>query len=192
MEIFIILLVLVAILGIIFYSFYVPLIKLKNKVQESLSGIDVQLKKRSDLIPNILGLASKFMTHERSLIEDITKIRTEVQKMSILNKEEAGKVLDKNSELSTKLNQLFVSLENYPQLKSDSTIIQAQQTYAEVEEHISAARRFYNSAVNELNNSIEIFPSSIVASLLGMKKMELFKILDEKEREVIKVSDYLK
>ena len=78
MEIFIILLVLVAILGIIFYSFYVPLIKLKNKVQESLSGIDVQLKKRSDLIPNILGLASKFMTHERSLIEDITKIRTEV------------------------------------------------------------------------------------------------------------------
>lgn len=192
MEIFIILLVLVAILGIIFYSFYVPLIKLKNKVQESLSGIDVQLKKRSDLIPNILGLASKFMTHERSLIEDITKIRTEVQKMSILNKEEAEKVLDKNSELSTKLNQLFVSLENYPQLKSDSTIIQAQQTYAEVEEHISAARRFYNSAVNELNNSIEIFPSSIVASLLGIKKMELFKILDEKEREVIKVSDYLK
>jgi LemA protein len=172
-------LILIAVLGVILlwaYGIYVGLIKKKNKAKEAFSGIDIQLKKRTDLIPNILAIAKKYMSHEAGLLEEITKLRS--QAGTATNPADAGAIKDKlalESQLSSKMGSLMVSVENYPELKADQTMMQAQMTYNEIEEQISASRRFYNSAVNELNNSVEIFPSSLIASLINIKAFPLFE-----------------
>ena len=158
---------LVVILGL--YQLYVALIQKKNNVKEAMGGVDVQLNKRYDLIPNILVIANKFMEHERGLMEEITKLRSQ----------------------ATKMGQLMVNVENYPQLKSDQTMIQAMQTYSEVEEHIAAARRFYNSAVKELNNAVEIFPSSMIAAMIGITQCPFYEA-PEIARQRVNAADYFK
>ena len=177
------LLVVLAIIGP--YLIYVQLIKKKNQVKQAEGSIDVQLKKRYDLIPNILTIAKKFMEHERSLIEDITKLRTQAT-----NANEMSEKIKLDNAIKGKMEQLMVNFENYPQLKSDATMVQAMETYAEVEEHIAAARRFYNSAVNELNNAVEIFPSSIIAGMLNIKAKPYFEI-QENEKRPVNASDIL-
>lgn len=172
-----------AVIGL--YFIYVQLIKKKNKVKEAEGSVDVQLKKRYDLIPNILTIAKKFMEHERSLIEDITKLRTQAAKAN-----EMSEKIKLDNAIKGKMEQLMINVENYPQLKSDATMVQAMQTYAEVEEHIAAARRFYNSAVNELNNAVEIFPSSVIAGMLNIKAKPFFEV-QENERRPINASDIL-
>lgn len=182
--------IIVFIILVFFYNIYVALIKSKNKAQEAYSGISVQLKKRYDLIPNILQIANKFMEHERGIMEEITKLRTAAQKLGddISN---SAKKFELDKEIRSKMAQIMVAVENYPQLKSDSTMVAAMQTYNEVEEHIAAARRFYNSAVLELNNRVEIFPSSMVAAMINVKKQEFFQI-DANETAPINASQYLK
>jgi LemA protein len=185
--------ILLIVLGVILfwaYGIYVTLIQKKNKVSESFSGIDIQLKKRSDLIPNILAIAKKFMTHEATLLEDITKLRTQQQTANHNPDADIKEKLNIENQLSTKMSSLMVSVENYPDLKSDQTMIQAQRTYSEVEEQISASRRFYNSAVNELNNAVEIFPSSFIAGLLGIKTQPLFEAT-QAEKTVPNAADLL-
>lgn len=178
-------------LVLLVYIFYVSLIKKKNKAKEAFSGIDVQLKKRYDLIPNVLFIANKFMEHERGLLEDITRLRAQAAKLPAdLNNVEQKLNLD--NLISGKMGQLLVSVENYPQLKSDQTMMTAIQTYNEQEEHIAAARRFYNSTVLELNNSVEIFPGNIIAMLLNIKPLPFFEVTDEKERQAVNASDYMK
>lgn len=180
----------VFILCIWLYFVYMGLIQKRNKVQEAFSSIDVQLKKRYDLIPNILTIAQKYIDHERSLLEDITKLR--IQALSLASKmENIDKKIALDGEISKKMGQIMVAVENYPEVKADQPMITAMQTYNEVEEHISAARRFYNSAALELKNAVEIFPGSMVASMMNIKAVEFFNV-DEKERQVIKASDYLK
>ena len=174
----------------VFYQMYVSVIKKKNKVMEAFSSIDVQLKKRYDLIPNILTIANKFMEHERGLFEEVTKLRT--QAMSLPNDvNNIGQKLQLDSQIKGLMGQIMVAVENYPQLKSDQAMVTAMQTYNEVEEHIAAARRFYNSAVLELNNAVEIFPTSIVAAACGVRKQEFFQA-EEAERQGVNASDYLK
>lgn len=175
---------------LVIYLIYVSLIQKKNKVKESFSSIDVQLKKRYDLIPNILVIANKFMEHERNLIENVTKLRAQAVKMQ----SDFNNISDKiklDSEIQKQMGQLMISVENYPQLKSDQTMMQAMQTYNEVEEHIAAARRFYNASVLELNNAVEIFPSSLIALMLNIKTMPFFEV-EEKERQRVDASQYLK
>lgn len=189
MSMNLILLIVLALVAAWLYSVYVGVIQKKNKVKEAFASIDVQLKKRYDLIPNILVTANKFMEHETALIQDITKLRTE----AINKASDFSNMHDKiklESELQAKLGQLFVSVENYPQLKSDQTMVQAMQTFAEVEEHIAAARRFYNAAVLDLNNAVEIYPSSMFASSMGLTTLPYFEITDEKERAPINASEY--
>jgi LemA protein len=172
------------------YQMYVSVIQKKNKVMEAFSSIDVQLKKRYDLIPNILTLANKFMEHEKGLFEEVTKLRTKA--MSLPNDvNNIGQKLQLDSQIKSLMGQVMVAVENYPQLKSDQTMVTAMQTYNEVEEHIAAARRFYNSAVLELNNAVEIFPSSVIAAACGIKKQEFFQA-DETARQSVNASDYLK
>ena len=172
------------------YQIYVSVIQKKNKVLEAFSSISVQLKKRYDLIPNILTSANKFMEHERSLMEEVTKLRT--QAMSLPNDlKSIGKKIQLDSQIKSLMGQIMVAVENYPQLKSDQTMITAMQTYNEVEEHIAAARRFYNSAVLELNNAVEIFPSSVIAAACGVTKQEFFQT-DDTERRAVNAADYLK
>lgn len=183
------LIILVVVIGVLYYV-YSQVIQRKNKVQEALASIDVQLKKRYDLIPNILTVANKFMEHERSLIEDVTNLRTEALKLrsDFSNMNEKIKL---ENDLQSKLGQLIVVAENYPQLKSNETMVQAMQTLAEVEEHIAAARRFYNAAVLNLNNSVEIFPASLFASSMGLTTLPYFEITDAKERAPIDAASYL-
>lgn len=173
-----------------FYSVYVNVIKAKNKVNEAMASIDVQLKKRYDLMPNVLFLANKFMQHEKSLIEDITKLRTEALKLA----NGVGNMQDKinvNNEIQKKMGELFVSVENYPNLKSDNTMVQAMQTYAEVEEHIAAARRFYNAAVRDLKNVVQIWPSSTFAASMGITAdIPYFEAAGEVERAPINAQNY--
>ena len=174
----------------IFYNLYVGVIKAKNKTQEAFSSIDVQLKKRYDLIPNVLKIANKFMEHERNLLEELTSLRT--QAMGIKDTLDSSKEkfnLDK--QIVSKMSEFMVAVENYPDLKSDKTMVEAMQAFQDAEEHIAAARRFYNSAVLELNNKVEIFPSSIFAAMCGIAKQEFFEA-EEVARASINASDYLK
>ncbi len=181
--------IILAILAI-FYLIYVKLITKKNKVKEAMSGIDVQLRKRYDLIPNILTIANKFMEHERGLLQEITALRAKASSI----RSDANTISEKiqlDNQITSKMGQLMVNVENYPQLKSDQTMITAMQTYSETEEHIAAARRFYNSAVNDLNNAAEIFPGSLVASIIGIKPYPFFET-DETARQPVNASEYFK
>ncbi len=172
------------------YSVYVSLIQKRNKTQEAFSSIDVQLKKRYDLIPNILTIAQKFMDHERGLMEEVTKLRTQAMEIPG-NFENIDRKIALDGEIAKKMGQIMVAVENYPQLKSDQTMVTAMQTYNEVEEHIAAARRFYNSAALELKNAVEIFPSSFFARMMNIKSTDFFKA-EEKERQAVNASDFLK
>ena len=170
---------------------YNSLVLKRNKVKESFASIDVQLKKRYDLIPNILTIAQKYMEHERELLENITALRA--QAIQIPDKvENIGNKLQLDGQISKQMGQLMVNMENYPQIKADQTMIQAMQTYNEVEEHIAAARRFYNSAVLDMNNACELFPSSIFALIFNFKQVPFFKVENEAERERNDASQFLK
>lgn len=186
----IVIVVAIALLFII-YSMYVSVIQKKNKVMEAFSSIDVQLKKRYDLIPNILTMANKFMEHEKGLFEEITKLRTQAMQLPA-DMDNMSKKIQLDSQIKGLMGQVMVSVENYPELKSDQSMTMAMQTYNEVEEHISAARRFYNSALRELKNSVEIFPSSLFAGSAGEVKDQSFYEADAISRQPIKASDILK
>ncbi len=173
-----------------FYLIYVSLIKKKNKVKEAASGIDVQLKKRYDLIPNLLNMAANFMEHEKKLMTEIVKLRTQA-----VNKSFSGnpqEIMDLENVLEGKLREFWLSVENYPELKSNQTMIQAMQSFNEVEEHIAASRRFYNSSVNELKNAVEIFPGSLVAALIGVKADMPFFEAEAQAKQRIDANGYFK
>ena len=180
----------IVILALIFLAWmvYVGLIQKRNNVKEAFASIDVQLKKRYDLIPNVLFIANKFMEHERELLKGITELRAQAVKMPA-ELAQAQQKIDLDNQISGMMGKLMVAVENYPQLKSDQTMLQAMQTYSEQEEHIAAARRFYNSAVKELNNAVEIFPSSIVAVMVGVKAAPFFEV-SEAERQRVDASAY--
>lgn len=145
------------------YVLYVNIIKNSNHAREALSGIDVRLKKRHDLIPNILTIAEKFMGHEKSLMEEITNLRSKTQNARSGSEEK----FQYEEEMKSKLNQLMAQLENYPQLKSDGPMIQAMQAYNEIEEQIADSRRLYNTALTKLKNSTMIFPGNLFAGFAG-------------------------
>ncbi|MFN3231458.1 MAG: LemA family protein [Alphaproteobacteria bacterium] len=187
-----ILLIAVAVVAAVFYFLYVTLIKRRNTAREALSSIDVQLRKRHDLVPNVVKLAQKFMTHERELLEGITKARNLAQAgYSPDDPDAVARHLGAEQQLQAGLMKFFAVAEAYPELRSAETIQNAQQTVNEVEGHIAAARRFYNSAVTDLNNAVEIWPSSMIAGMVGVKQMPFFEIEDEAARAPVDVTDYM-
>ncbi|CDC18091.1 MAG TPA: LemA family protein [Candidatus Limenecus avicola] len=177
--------VVVAVIGL--YAIYAGVIKNKNAVREALSGIDVQLKKRHDLVPNILTIAKKFMEHEKEIFEKVTELRTQAMKAPSGSKAKFAA----EGMLDNLMGQLMVSVENYPQLKSDQTMVQAMKTYNEVEEHISAARRFYNSALTQLRNSVMIFPGSLFAGLAAEEMNYSYFEATEADRAAVNANQYL-
>ncbi len=182
--------ILIGILLLVFYFLYVSLIKKKNKVKESISGIDVQLKKRYDLIPNLLNMAQKFMEHEKELMTDIVRLRTEAMKKSFNGNPK--EIMELNNMIDEKLKDFWLSVENYPDLKSNETMVQAMQSFNEVEEHIAAARRFYNASVNDLKNAVEIFPSNIIASIIGVKANMPFFEAETEAKNRIDATEFFK
>ena len=176
---------------LLLYFLYARIIKNKNKAYEALAGIDVQLKNRSNLIPNILQIAKKFMEHEKELISNVTELRTKTDKDYDSNDAAAVKEhMQSASALGAQMGQLMISVEAYPDLKSDQTMQQAQLSYNEVETKIAAARRFYNSAVGQLNNSIEIFPGSIIARYANASVMPFYEV-DEASKAPVDASSIL-
>ena len=167
------LIVVAALAGV--YFWYATIIARRNKVNEAMSSVDVHLNQRHDLIPNIVKLAGRFMEHERELLTEVTRLREEARRPIGSTAREVGKRFEVEGELGQRVGQLLVSMEAYPQLKSDRPLVEAQQTWTETEAQITAARRFYNAAVNQLNNAIQIFPGPIIAAIAGVQAMPFFE-----------------
>lgn len=164
----------VALVGAL-YLWYAMIVARRNKVLEALSSVDVHLTQRHDLVPNIVGLAGRFMEHERGLIEEVTRLRSRLERPATVEPAALGERFRAEAELARKSSQLLVAMEAYPELKSDAAVIEAQRTWAEVEAQLTAARRFYNAAVNQLNNLTQIFPGSLLAAMAGVRTMPFFE-----------------
>jgi len=150
------------------YALYASIVRKRNRVSEALASIDVQLTQRHDLVPNVLAIAKRYMEHERGLMDDITALRAKAsQSVGARDPAKIDEKFTAENELGASLGRLFAVAENYPAMKSDGPMIEAQKTYQEVEANIAAARRFYNAAVEELRNAVQIFPGSLMAGLAG-------------------------
>ena len=179
-----------AVVAAVLYLLYVSLIQKRNRLKESASGIDVQLKKRYDLIPNLMTMAAKYMEHEKSLMEEITKLRSEA--MNVDFNIDPSKKFELDNLLSQRLNDFKLSAENYPDMKSNQTMLNAMESLNAVEEHIAAARRFYNSNVTELKNAVEIFPSSLIAKMIGIKLDMPYFEAEEVAKKSVNAAEFFK
>ena len=169
------------------YAWYASLITRRNEVREAMGSIDVQLRQRFDLLPNIVALAQKFMTHEKELLEGLTALRAKVAAPYAKDDPKAVEEhLDASRKLEMGMARLFAVAENYPELRSAETVTRAQETFEEVEGNIAAARRFFNNAVNEYNTATEQFPAVVIANSMGFKQREYFEV-GEAERGAPKV-----
>lgn len=152
-------------------------------VDEGWSGIDVQLKKRFDLIPNLVETVKGYAKHESAIFEKVAELRSGM--MNAKTPEEIGKY---EGELRGTLKTLFAVAENYPELKANENFMSLQSSLQTVEGDLESARRYYNGAVRDLNTKIVIFPNSIIAGLFSIKAREFFEVANESERENVKVA----
>ena len=188
-----IIIAIVVLLLVLAYGWYMALIKRRNKALEALSSIDVQLRKRFDLLPNVLKIASRFMEHEKELLNQLTAQRAAAMKeYQPTDPNQVKDHLQAAGALGGSMMRLFAVAENYPDLKSDATMVNAQDTASEVEANIAAARRFYNAAVTSLNNSVQIFPGSIIAGIARVKEMPFYEEEEEAAKAPVDASAYLK
>ena len=178
----IVVIVIVVIIALWFIGTYNSLVGLRNRVKDQWSQIDVQLKRRADLIPNLVETVKGYAKHEKSTFEDVVKARDAVANAS--TKEEEMKA---NGELSGVLNRLFALAEAYPELKANENFMSLQNDLKESEDNISMMRQFYNDTVLSYNNKVQTIPSNIVANLCHFKEETFFQV-DEKDRETPKVS----
>ncbi len=161
------------------------LIRLKNRAKEGWSDIDVQLKRRHDLIPNLVSSVKGFMKHERELLEKITKYRSKA-----VEEQKGGKTKElakTEGMLGNMLGQLQIAVEAYPDLKANQNVAQLMDELSDTENKIQASRRFYNGMVRDFNTKIETFPNNMIAGMLKFTKFEFFEVEDEKERENVEV-----
>ncbi len=162
---------------------YNNLVTLRTKTKEAWSDIDVQLKRRYNLIPNIVETVKGYAAHEDSVFTKVTEARSKAINASSMQDHEAAENM-----LSGALKSLFAVAENYPQLKANENFMQLQNELVDTEDKIQAARRFYNGNVRDLNIKIEQFPSSIVANLFKFMKEEFFELENEEEKKNVEVS----
>jgi len=181
----IVLLALVVILALAGVSIYNGLINWRNQVKNAWAQIDVQLKRRHDLIPNLIETVKGYIQHERGTLEAVTNARTMSIKAADKGVAEKAKV---EGELSQALGKLFAVAENYPNLKANENFMALQGELAGTENKISFSRQFYNDVVLKYNNMIQMFPSNIIASMCNFKLSEFFETTATGEREVPMVS----
>ncbi len=165
---------------------YNSLIKIKNRAEESWADIDVQLKRRYDLIPNLVSTVQGYAAHEKSVFENVTKARA-----NAMQAEQTGdpkKIGEAENMLSGTLKSLFAVSENYPQLRAAENFLELQRELTDTENKIQAARRFYNTNVKRINTKVESFPDKIVADMFGFKKRDFFEIQEPAAKEPVKVS----
>lgn len=177
----IILIIIVVLILIYLGSTYNSFVVLKNRVKDQWAQIDVQLKRRFDLIPNLVETVKGYASHEKDTLEAVVKARNEY----LSSDTPEGKIAA-NNDLNKVVTKLFALAESYPELKADTSFRELQTTLTETEDKISYARQFYNDVVMKYNNKVEVFPSNIVAGLFGFKTSAYFNATEE-ERENVKV-----
>lgn len=165
-----------------FVSLYNSLVRARYRVREAWSDIDVQLKRRYDLIPNLVETVRGYMTHERGVFEKVTEARAKA--LGAQTKDEKAGA---ENILSGTLKTLFAVSENYPELKANANFLELQRELADTENKIQAARRFYNGNVMEFNTAVGTFPTNLIAGAFGFNKEEFFGIENEEEKEPVKV-----
>lgn len=184
-PLYIILIILIAVAAWVALT-YNRLVVLRNRAKEAWSDIDVQLKRRYNLIPNLVETVKGYAAHEKSVFENVTKARA-----NAISAEQSGdpqKVAEAENFLAGTLKTLFAVVENYPDLKASANFMELQKELRDTEDKIQAARRFYNTNVRDLNIKIESFPVNIVANALNFTKMNFFEIEEAAAREPVKVS----
>jgi LemA protein len=180
--------ILLAVLGII-AVIVIAVISLYNRLQqqnvlvdEAWSGIDVQLKKRFDLIPNLVETVKGYAKHEEGIFTKVAELRSGMMKTE--SPEELGRM---EGELRSTLKTLFAVAENYPELKADQNFMKLQDSLQQIEDELEGARRYYNGTVRDLNRMIVVFPNNVIAGMFNITKREFFEIADAAERENVKV-----
>ncbi len=181
------LLIIIGIIGIILVLMYNSLINKKNQVENIFASVDTQLKKRYDLIPNLVASVQQYMEHERSILEKVTELRTQAMKPNVSDEEKIA--LD--AQMNSALGSIMVAVENYPDLKANENILQLQNTLHEVEAQVAAARRAYNQAVTNYNNALEMVPTNFMAQWMKYTRKEVFEIPDT-ERQNVNVKELFK
>lgn len=171
-------------LAAVFAIMYNSLINKNNQVENAFGGMDAQLKKRYDLIPNLVKSVKTYMKHEAETLTEITELRTKAMSGKISDDEKVS--LD--NAITSKLGGIMVAVENYPDLKASDNFNQLQRSLNEVEEQISASRRAYNATITSYNNGVEMFPTNILAGMMNMQRKNVFEI-PETERENVDVGD---
>ena len=179
--ILIIALIVIILIIITIIHLYNKLVSLKNCVKNSYAQIDVQLKRRNDLIPNLVETVKGYAAHEKGVLEEVTKARS-----NVMNASNIKETSDANNQLTGALKTLFAVAENYPDLKANSNFQQLQDQLSDTEDKISYARQFYNDTVLMYNNACQQFPSNILAKMFGFKEEEFFEA-DVASREVPQV-----
>jgi LemA protein len=175
----------VVILLIFFIATYNGLVRLRNQMRNAWAQIDVQLKRRHDLIPNLVETVKGYKIHERETLEAVTKARNLAQSLS---GGDIGARSKAEGELSNALSRLLAVVERYPDLKANQNFLALQEELTSTENKISFSRQYYNDSALNLNNKIQMFPSNVVASMTGFKPGEFFEVTAEAERAAPKVS----
>ena len=166
--------------GVFIYNTFV---RMRNRMKNAWADIDVQLKRRHNLIPNLVEAVKGYAAHEKELFENVTAARSRAMQAGNPHaKQEAENML------TDALKSLFAVSENYPQLRASENFLELQREIRDTEDKIQAARRFYNATVQDLNTKIETFPSNLIAKAFGFSQAELFEVQTEGEREVPKVA----
>lgn len=169
----------VVLVGLYLFFLYNSLVTAKMRVSEAWSQIDIQLKRRADLIPNLVESVKGYMKHEKSVLENITKARSAMMSATTLQKKS-----DAHNQLVEGLKSLFAVAENYPQLKANENFIQLQNELTDTEDKVAYSRQFYNTAVLEFNTAIVTFPNVLIARQLGFTQSEFFGATDEERKKV--------
>ena len=177
MTLAIVILIVVLLIIILIYN---SLVGKKNQVLNVFGTIDALLKKRYDLIPNLVATVKGYMQHERALLTEVTEMRAKATSETISDDQK----IDLDNKITKALSSIMLAVENYPDLKASGNFMHLQKTLTELEEQISAARRAYNAAVTDYNNAVEMFPTNLVASMVNYKRRKFFEI-SEKERETV-------
>lgn len=172
----------VALIAIIFIYYFNRLATLSNRIDNSLSQIDVQLKRRADLVPNLIETVKGYAKHEKGIMKEVTEARQALVSAGTLDKKvKAG------AELQAALRSVFAIAENYPQLRANENFLQLQQELASIEDKVAYSRQFYNDSILDYNNLVTTFPGTLFASMYGKKKRDFLEIPAE-ERAVPKVT----
>lgn len=179
-TIIIIVVVLIFVIGIV--SMYNGLIRRRNEVDNAFGGMDVQLKKRYELIPNLVSTVKQYASHEKDLLTKVTEMRAQASSGNLSNDQKVA--LD--NQITAGMKSIMVAVENYPELKASDNFMNLQRTLNEVESQISAARRTYNAVITLYNNGIQTFPRSIIAGKMKMQSKQVFEI-PEVERQNVDV-----